>query len=416
MTPRVVLTVALLALFPLTAVLDRFTPTPPNVVQTLPPRSVLPVLASGHRETLAAFLEMRAVAHVLRTMEPGQFSDEDRDHLFLLYEGIMTLDPDDAAAAARGSVLMSAYGWRADTSLEILLMARGEPYTFQGVTRQQRSANPAHPDYWRLWFEEAAIYLSMRANEVQSDESRAAWVRKAGRAWVLAADHGAPRGLREPGERLARRGLDRAGLLEREQEVWEARLASSPEEGRPQIEGRIKALTSLRMAIALSEHPQVKPLLDALARRRVGLPDIRALKLDFPPELLVPPSGGAFRVVSGQVVSAEAEAFLVQQTLGKALLRWRNANPDSTPTLLDLGWWVPPYRGSFPASPIFQAMGWSPVAIPPKGLSERAPKLPSTPWWELLEEPEVHSAFGLRPVGYLRYWIEGDRVRVVVAD
>jgi hypothetical protein len=408
-----------LLLFPLSLLLDYYTPPPPNVVETLPPAQVLPVLASGHRETMAAMLELRAVSFVLGTMEPGQaFSDEDRDHLFLLYQGILTLDPDDAGAALRGSVLLSAFGWRADASLEILEMARGRPYTFKGEEYRQRSANPAHPAFWKLWFEEAGIYLSMRANEVQSEEERNAWIRKAGQAWITAEEMGASPGygLRAAGERLTRRGLDRAGLLEREQQIWEQRLEASPEEVRPQIEARVNALVSLRMALALNADRQVRPLADELHRRGQRLDDIRRLTmLRFPPEALVPPSGGTFEIIAGQVVCPEAEAFLLEQSLTQSFKRLRKAQPTRQLTLVDLGWIVPPFADPLEHNPLFRVMGWYPVVVPPKKFGEDGEGA-DKPWWEILPKPvEPQSALGLKPVPYLRYWIEGDRVRVAVA-
>lgn len=420
MIARLTPVVGALLLFPLGVLLDHYTPPPPNVVETLPPPKVLPVLASGHRETMAALLELRAVSFVLETMEPGQaFSDEDRDHLFLLYQGILTLDPDNVGAAQRGSVLLSAFGWRAGASLQLLKMARGEPYSFNGEQYQQRSANPAHRLYWRLWFEEAAIYLSMRANEVQSEDERNAWVRKAGEAWIKAEEMGASPGLglREAGERLTRRGLDRAGLLEREQQIWEQRLESSPEEVRPQIEARVKALISLRMAMALDEHPQVRALAAEAERRGLRVRDLaRATSLQLPPEALTPPSGGAFEIIAGQVVCPEAEAFLLAQSLTQTYRGLRGQDAERDWTLLDLGWIVPPFRDPLENNPLFRLMGWYPVFYPPKPVGEDL-NAGDRPWWEIIPKPvEPQSALGLKPAPYLRYWIEGDQVRVTVAE
>lgn len=418
MIARFVPIVGVLLLFPLSVLLDHYTPPPPNVVQTLPPASVLPVLASGHRETFAAFLELKAVGFVLGTMEPGtSFSDENRDHTFLLYQGILTLDPDDVDAAVRGSVLLSAFGWRADSSAQLLRMARGEPYTYKGKRRLQRSANPAHPSYWRLWFEEAGIYLSMRANEVQSPAERDAWIRKAGLAWIEAEERGAPPGfgLRRAGERLTLRGLDRAALLEREQQIWEQRLASSPAEVQPQIAARVKALVSVRMALALDEHPQVRPMAEHVAKRGGRVSDIRKLPLSFPPEALEPPSGGTFEIIGGHVVCPQAEAFLLAQSLTQSLQRLREANPTQFLTLADLNWIVPPYAELLESNPLFRVLGWYPA--PPRAPDQRQTgEGPSEePWWEILPEPvEPATALGLKPVPYLRYWIEGDEVRVEV--
>jgi len=416
---RLVPVFGVLLLFPLSVLLDHYTPPPPNVVQTLPPADVLPVLASGHRESMAAMLELRAVSFVLESMEPGEaFSDADRDHLFLLYQGILTLDPDNAGAALRGSVLLSAFGWRADASVNILRMARGEPYTYEGEEYQKRGANPAHPAYWKLWLEEAAIYLSMRANEVQSEEERSAWVRKAGECWIKAEESGASPGfgLRAAGERLTRRGLDRAGLLQREQEIWSQRLQSSPDEIRPQIEARVRALISLQMAMALNSDPQVRPLADELARRGARLDDIRRLNLRFPPEALTPPSGGAFEIIAGQVVCPEAEAFLLEQSLSQSYKRLREIHPERQLTLADIGWIVPPFADPLEHNPYFRLMGWYPVVYPPKSVGEDA-RAADKPWWEIIPQPvEAESALGLKPAPYLRYWIEGDRVRVRVAD
>ena len=419
MIARLIPLIGVLLLFPLSMLLDHYTPPPPNVVQTLPPPSVLPVLASGHRETLAAMLELRAVDFVLNTMMPGEsFSNTDRDHLFVLYQGILTLDPDNAGAGLRGSVLMSAFGWRADEAVKILRMARGEPYTFGGEEYHPRGANRAHPGYWRLWLEEAGIYLSMRANEVQSEEERNAWIRKAGECWIKAEESGAASsyGLRQAGERLTRRGLDRAGLLEREQEIWSQRLEASPAEIRPQIESRIKNLISLRMALQLNEDVQIRPLADELQRRGVRLNDIRRLNLRFPPEALTPPSGGTFEIIDGRVVCPEAEAALLEESLSQTYKRLRELKPDQLLTLADVGWIVPPFADPLEHNPLFRLMAWSPVFYPPKPFGEDA-RTADKPWWEIIPQPvEAESALGLKPAPYLRYWTEGDRVRVRVAE
>ncbi|MBL4849910.1 MAG: hypothetical protein JKY65_30650 [Planctomycetes bacterium] len=420
MIPRLIPILGVLALFPIQAALDRNTPTPPNVVETLPPPEVLPVLASGHRETFAAMLEMRAVSFAMDTMLPGEkFTNQDRDHLFLLYLGILTLDQDNVDAAVRGAVLLAAFGWRSDVSVELLRVARGEPYQYKGKTYQQRSANPAHPDFWRLWFEEAGICLSMRANEVQTDELRLAWIRRAGELWIKAEEAGAPLGygLRLAGENLTRRGLDRRSLLARELELWEPRLASSPAEVRPEIEAHIRAVASLLRAIDLERNPTAAKLIAELKRRGQDLLDVRALGLPFNPDDLEPPAGGTYRIVNGRVVCAEAEAFLLGNSLSRTLKRRREFHPNVEPTLVDLGWVVPPFRRPLSHNAVFRLFGWHPSVRAPKRPPRRGePKKPVL-WWEILPPPPVTvGAFGIKPARYLRYWIEGDRVQVIVQD
>ena len=91
-------------------------------------RSILPILAAGHRETMADLLEIRATNFVLGTKEPGvAFTDEDRDHLWKLYDGILTLDPNDADAGLRGAILMGAFGNRADDCVALAKRTLGEP-------------------------------------------------------------------------------------------------------------------------------------------------------------------------------------------------------------------------------------------------------------------------------------------------
>ena len=292
----------------------------------------------------------------------------------------------------------------------------------EGETYQQRSANPRHPNYWRLWFEEAGIYLSMRANEVQSDAKRDAWVRLAGEAWIKADEVGAPPGygLRAAGESLTRRGLDRRALLGRELEIWQQRLNSSPEEVREEIEQQVRALASLCMAIDLDRNPTLARLAGELQRRGQGIPDIRALQLPFKPEAVEPPSGGTFRIVDGHVVCAEAEAFVLERSLSQSLKRLRELEPDSEPTLSDIGWLVPPLRVPLTHNAVFRLLEWYPCVPPPEDPTQlkadaKAKEPPA--WWEVLPPlPSPESAFGLKPARHLRYWIEGDRVRVAVHD
>lgn len=400
-----------LLLFPIQAWIEGAKLPSPNIVEVLPPPSVLPILASGHRETVADLLEIKAVTFALGSMNPGaDFSDEDRDHLFLLYRGVLALDPDNVDAAVRGSILLAAFGWRSDASAALLQLTRGEVAKAKGrEIRARVGANPAHPRYWKLYYEEAGICISMRANEVQSEEERQAWVRRAGELWVQAADHGGPEVLREVGERLARLGLSQSGLIGRELALWGERYESAPKELKPAIERRVMALQTRLRCVELT-----KWVVGLAAEGRV-IKDVRELPL--PPEAIKPVLG-EFRVFRGRVIAPEAEAELLRQGLNQALTQWREAHPGLRPTLADLGWVVPPLAPPLAWNPVFRHFGWLPAHVEPPqrpGSLGRARELQRQPWWEQTLPPlEEAGTLGLSPEPYLSYALEGDAVQVFV--
>ena len=414
MIARVGALVGALLLFPIQGWIEAVRLPPPNVVEVLPPPAVLPILASGHRESVGDLLEIKAVTFALGSMQPGaDFSDQDRDHLFLLYRGVLALDPDNVDAAVRGSILLSAFGWRADASTALLHLARGARAELKGQEiRAGVSANPAHPRYWRLYYEEAGICISMRANEVQNEEDRAAWIRQGGNLWVQAAEHGGAPVLREVGERLARLGLDPEGLIKRELELWSERYQTAPKDLKPAIERRVRALQSRLACGALTSW-----VVEAKRQGRT-IRAVAELSPPLPAEAIECPLG-TFRVYEGQVVAPEAEAELLRQGLNQALNQWRERHPDrGRPTLADLGWVVPPLAPPLSWNPVFRHFGWPPASLPPTspiGTSRRAAELRVKHLWEQeLPPPQEAGTLGLRPVPYLSFDLVGDSVEVFV--
>ncbi|HBP20795.1 MAG TPA: hypothetical protein DEA08_23770, partial [Planctomycetes bacterium] len=250
-----VLALGLALLYPVQGALDRAKGPPPNVVRTLPPRSILPILAAGHRETMADLLEIRATNFVLGTKEPGvAFTDEDRDHLWKLYDGILTLDPNDADAGLRGAILMGAFGNRADDCVALAKRTLGEPYELHG--EPQPPAGPGvwagHPRRWQLYREQAATHLIMHVPQTRDPVERGRYVRRAGELLVEAYEAGGPADLGALGEEMRSRGLSEKRLLEQRYELWKARVDSPHESIREEARARLVEIQSSFQAVELN--------------------------------------------------------------------------------------------------------------------------------------------------------------------
>ncbi|MGE0712798.1 MAG: hypothetical protein AB7N76_34225 [Planctomycetota bacterium] len=334
-------------LFPIQGALDRSKGPQPTVVQTLPPAAVLPVLAAGHRETCADLLEIRATTFLLGTMEAGRrFRDEDRDHAWKLYEGILTLDPGDADACWRGALLLGAFGQRPDASIALLNMGLGLPYEWGGEQRIKQPGVPLeHPRRWRLFFEEGSTCFLLMTARARNAQERREWEKRAGELWVQAAAAGAPEPHRtllvKAGKRLVEVGLDRRSTLEQEIRLWDERArTASNERVREEALQRLRELDSEYAALALEQ------VVERLKQRGVHVTCLEELLAHrVGPATLQDPLGyGYLLLEDGHVVSPGAEAARWEARLEPRLQQLRAAGerPDLS-RLLAVGEALPSY-------------------------------------------------------------------------
>ena len=336
-----VLGLGLALLLPVQSALDRAKGPPPDVVRTLPPRSILRILAAGHPETMADLLEIRATNFVLGTKEPGvAFTDEDRDHLWSLYDGILTLDPNDADAALRGAVLMGAFGNRADACVALAKRALGEPYQRRGEL--QPPAGPGvwlgHPRRWLLFREQAATHLILHAPRTRDTVERGRYVRQAGELLVKASEAGGPADLAALGEEMRSRGLSEKRLLEQSYELWKARVDSPHESIREEARSRLIEIQSSFQAVELNalaarlgrSGPPIQSIADLKKRRVLG-------------SALEDPLGVGFRFYEGRVISPGAQAADLRRQLEKRYVELRGAGQALTREALLEGQSLPPY-------------------------------------------------------------------------
>src|SRR5690606_2104610 len=105
-------------LFPVQAAIDARKGAPVDLVRALPSDAVLPVLAFGHRETVADMLELEATNYLMRHMRATGTLDP--RHLERLYGAILTLDPDHAGAAVKAALYLSAVAARPRDAVALL--------------------------------------------------------------------------------------------------------------------------------------------------------------------------------------------------------------------------------------------------------------------------------------------------------
>lgn len=325
-----ILLAGLALLYPVQTALDRAKGPPPDVVRTLPPRSILPVLAAGHRETMADLLEIRATNFLLGTKEPGvAFTDEDRNHLWNLYDGILTLDPNDADAALRGAVLMGAFGNRADACVALARRALGEPYRLEGQGEELPPAGPgiwpAHPRRWMLYREQAATHLILHVPRTKDPIERGRYIRRAGELLVEASRTGGPADLATIGEEMRSRGLSEKRLLEQSYELWKARVDSPHESIREEARARLVEIQSSFQAVELNA------LAERFARSGAPISSVEELpSRGVTPEALKDPLGVGFRLYEGRIVSPGAMARELQRRLEQRYVELREAGQELT--------------------------------------------------------------------------------------
>jgi hypothetical protein len=332
---RWILAVGVLALFPVQAALEAAKPPPPTVVQTLPPAVVLPILAAGHRETVGDLLEIRATNFVIGTLKPGLgFTDESRDHLFRLFDGVLTLDPNSAGACWRGAILVGAFGRRANAAVALLKRGLGEPFTLAGVDHPPRQGVfEAHPRRWRLFHEQAATHLLMHAQSSATSEERNDWIRLAGKLFVKATEAGGPVGFAQVGRIMEERGLNEKEALAQEFELWKDRLKSGNEFVRTEARRRLKEARSRYRCVEL------QGVINQVRRNGLTLHSLQELirpPVNLRAEALEDPMEVGFLFIDGKVHSPGAEAARLSRSLTLRLSEARSANAGAVPSLRDL--------------------------------------------------------------------------------
>lgn len=328
MTPRPELLVVVLGaalLFPVQAVIDAAKGAPVDLVRGLPADAVLPVLALGHRETVADLLELEATNYLMRNMHATGTLDP--RHLERLYGAVLTLDPDHAGAAVKAALYLSAVAARPRDALE---QPEEDP-----ASPRRRTIHPRHPQRWRLPFERGSIHLVQLAGAATSEAERVREVSAAGAAWTEAADQpGAPAALTELAERLVGRGLSRLDTLRWEVETWRQQLDEHDPLTREEAARR---LCQAQSALRAEELTEVIAQARGQGRAVQRLEDLARLGLD-----VTDPAGVGF-LLRGEVVIAPAyEAAQLERTLRERAAWWR-ARTGAPPTPEQVGVRVPDY-------------------------------------------------------------------------
>lgn len=338
--PVVVALAGAALLFPLQARLDARRTPPPDVLEVLPPRAILPVLTFGHAQTASNLLEIRATNFLM-----GWLEGMDRlrhEHISRLYDAILTLDPRDAGAYRRASTYFFSVADRSDLAREYL----------------ERAVDPArgvpadHPERWTLFMELASIELmgGLGAPEAERLER----VRRGGELLMRAVGlPGAPPELETFAQRLATRGLSPLEALRYDEQRWLEAAKHGEPAMRAQAERRLVEARAALIAQAL------QLIADDVARQAGGPPaDLDALWRfvdaamrnqeknggPVPAPLAVlrehgvdDPLGVGFRLEEGRVVAPGVDARRLQRLLEERFLRWRQARPGEVPTAEHLG-------------------------------------------------------------------------------
>lgn len=342
--PLLVAALGAALLFPLQARIDaaRESTPPPDVLQTLPPRAILPVLALGHRETAADLLEVRATNFLMRWL--GRMNRMRHDHVMSLYDALLTLDPRDPGAYWRAAVYLFSVADRPDLAAEV-------------VERGMASVPVEHPARWRLFLERASMHLL--TSRGLPEAQRLAAVRSAGQLLIETAElPGAPGALRQIGERFATRGQTRLEGLGYEERLWLQRSQEGEAEMRARARARLLetssaiVLEALRevakeYAAELGQPPQSLIDLNGFARERLR----RAHEARQPPgealEALAvrgmkDPLGYGYVVLpDGWVLAPALEARQLERALNERFLVSKQ-RLGRTPTAAELGVERPP--------------------------------------------------------------------------
>ncbi len=321
LAPQALAALLALCLFPLQAALDGSKPPPPDIIAVLPPPRLLPILAFGHRGAAADLLEIRATNFLMRSLRDRPRAD--KQHLATLYDGVVSLDPQDAEAYWRAAVYFFAIADQPEAARAI-------------IERGLSSVDPAHPRRYMLAYELAAETIIQALDKPAAE--RDARIREAG-ALLIATEFmtGAPPTLRAIGQSLLRRGLSLTQALEYETDKWleQARATSEPQ---------LRARYERRALEARAE----------LARARLQVQvDQWTKDLGAPPaslELLsqagadvLDPLGVGFRLEGARVISPGVDALRLERLLSAQFDAWRRAHGGAVPTAAQLGFEAPPW-------------------------------------------------------------------------
>jgi hypothetical protein len=289
---------------------------PPSIFETVPSPRVAPILALGHRETMADLLELRAANFFSRTLD--RISKLEREHLNHLYATITALDPEDPGPWLRWSQLMFTLVFDPKVSHEICI-------------RGLNAVPEAHPLRWKLRYELACIYL-MQSVTAEDEASRARALARAGESFIATTnlpglseeDRASLRGV---GARLIANGVPRDAVLQQEIAQWEQR-AREAHEG-PLRQSYMRRALEARSALRCFE---LQALVDQKLREGKVVGSLG--EYGKPSE---DPLGYGFLLSRGRVISPGVDAARLERTLEDNLSVWREAHPGQVPTPTDLG-------------------------------------------------------------------------------
>ncbi len=322
----IVALVGVVLLFPLTAGMDQRRPARPDVLATLPPEQLLPLLAFGQRESAADILEVRAVGFLSDRLD--RFLTMDGDHLWALYSAIVALDPQSAGACYRGSMFISSVANRPGAAIQMLSMSLGEEdpdYPFPEGSLLRVPVHPEHPRRWLLYHEQASVYFLMLRARVDDPEQREALTRRAGELWLLAGSQpSAPQSLMNVGRKLQGSGLTPLQGFEQERLLWEQRSTSGDVLQREKARARLAEATCGRNREALQQ------VYDTVVGRGKTVDDLSKLPIRL--EYLEDPLGVGFLLSAGKVVAPAYEAARLELQLADTFWSWRKAHPGEIPT------------------------------------------------------------------------------------
>jgi hypothetical protein len=310
-----------LLVWPLQWRIDAVKPPPPDIVDTLPPADVLPVLACGHGGAAANLLEIEAVNFLIAWLQGGHARLE-RDHLLRLYEGVVALDPNDPLAVERAAIFL----WSLSDSPE-----NANKLIDEALERVPEE----HPWRWRLYREKAGIYLMLPnlLHLSHKDPEREKYFREAGRILLRGAHvPNMPPVLIESGERLLRRGLTEREALVEEGLIWARAHQGDPEVSRFAAERLLETQSAVRRLDL--EEQDVRRFMATFGRLPRSLEELsERLGVD-----VSDPMGHGFLLADLSVYAPAQEARVMQRRLETNLRQWYRRHPEGPlPTQEQLG-------------------------------------------------------------------------------
>lgn len=314
--PGVLLVALLGGLFPLQAAIDRTRGPRPDVVTTLLPDRILPVLAMGHRGALADLLEIEATNFLIRRLQATNRME--KDHIARLYSGVLALAPEDPDAFWRASVFHFSVADRPDAA-------------FATLEEGMRRVPSTHPRKWYLYYE-AAVQRLLAATSRPEAERLASTREAAALLREGALLPRAPFELEQTAARLASRGLSAEEALEQEAAVWQERSTR----GEPALRARARQ-RALEARSALVRERLQRKVVDAIVRLRGRPPGdlynaARVMGVD-PTD----PLGVGYALQGTTVLAPGVDAARLERVLRPLHDRFRAQHPGQTPTLEELG-------------------------------------------------------------------------------